>query len=856
MSDVPAHLISALAGRYRIERLLGRGGMATVYLAADLKHGRPVAIKVLTSPVAGLVNADRFLQEIRVMASLQHPHILPLFDSGEAAGELYYVMPYVAGETLRDRMNRERRLGVQEATRIAREVAGALDFAHRRGIVHRDIKPENILLADGHALVADFGIARALLADPVSATRLTATGVALGTPGYMSPEQMAGDSVDARTDVYALGAVTHEMLAGEPPFSGPSAQVVMARVLTGTPPPLTELRRGVPPALSAAVQRALAPEPADRFADAGDFGRALESGETTAAGRVRTLSGLGRGLLAAIGLAAAVAGGWWLSRRTGSVRADGNAPVRIAVLPFRESGDTAGHSGFAAGLTTTLRRDLATLPHIDVIAGTSVDALGDSARIPRYVAQQLQATHLLSGTVLWERRPGGALRVRVIPELIVLGAGTEQARTGEPVEDAADDLFRTQSRVSAQIAGTLGVAASTDAVMRLSRPPTRSREAYQAYLRSFRDDDTRELLQQAVALDSSFAPAWAELGLVAGLSYQRTLDPLIAETARLASERALALDSTDADAHFAMALYQRHVRRDFPAAVRHGRDAMRLAPGNATIMSFTAAALWNAGQIDAAADLARRAAALDPRNPDAHARVATILLWKRDFATAEPEIGMAIRAAQRRKAFINVDSLLLPASGGDLSSARAFANSLTDGRPSLLGFALREWYQGWVLDSAQRQDGLAHLGREGRDYRYYAAAAQHAWLLRDIRRQKAYADSAITSAREGLRRLPNEERIRLALAFAYAFNGQSGAAASEADTVSTTRSVWKDGFQGAPISLNVAEIRALSGQRDHAIALLDSLLKMPGFVTPAYLRIDPFFDGLRADPRFRALVER
>jgi serine/threonine-protein kinase len=224
MSDMATTLRDGLSGAYRVEREVGRGAMATVYLATDIKHERRVAIKVLDPQIANLVSTERFLKEIRIMATLQHPHILPLFDSGEIKGQLYYVMPFVEGESLRARLSREGRFSVHEAARITAEIASAIDFAHRHGVIHRDIKPENILLADGHALVADFGIARALLSDAAAAERLTATGLAVGTPGYMSPEQATGDGgADGRTDVYALGAVCHEMLAGEPPFRGPSA---------------------------------------------------------------------------------------------------------------------------------------------------------------------------------------------------------------------------------------------------------------------------------------------------------------------------------------------------------------------------------------------------------------------------------------------------------------------------------------------------------------------------------------------------------------------------------------------------------------------------------------------------------
>jgi eukaryotic-like serine/threonine-protein kinase len=273
MSAAVPRLAAALADRYRIERELGHGGMATVYLAHDLKHDRQVAVKVLRPELAAVIGAERFLAEIRTTANLQHPHILPLFDSGAVDGTVFYVMPFVEGESLRDRLSREKQLPIADAVRIASEVAGALDYAHRHRVIHRDIKPENILLHDGRALVADFGIA---LAATSADSRMTETGMSLGTPHYMSPEQaMGAPNLDARTDVYALGCVLHEMLTGEPPFTGPTAQAIVAKVMTADPEPVSTYRKTVPAHVEDAVTTALAKLPADRFAGAADLAAAL-----------------------------------------------------------------------------------------------------------------------------------------------------------------------------------------------------------------------------------------------------------------------------------------------------------------------------------------------------------------------------------------------------------------------------------------------------------------------------------------------------------------------------------------------------------------------------------------------------
>jgi eukaryotic-like serine/threonine-protein kinase len=313
-------LRSALADRYAIERELGAGGMATVYLAEDVKHHRKVAIKVLHAELSAILGPERFLKEIELTASLQHPHILPLFDSGSADGLLYYVMPYVDGETLRTRLAREKQLSVGDAVRIACEAADALEYAHGRGVVHRDIKPENILLQNGHALVADFGIALAV--QQAGGQRMTQTGLSLGTPQYMSPEQAMGErEIGARSDIYSLGAVTYEMLVGDPPFTGSTAQAIVAKVMTSVPAPPRELRTTIPPAVEDAVLTALEKLPADRFPSAAEFARAL-SDTTSTGSRTAAHSRTGRSanaqhrsmlLLAAIAIIASAAAAWgWL----------------------------------------------------------------------------------------------------------------------------------------------------------------------------------------------------------------------------------------------------------------------------------------------------------------------------------------------------------------------------------------------------------------------------------------------------------------------------------------------------------------------------------------------------------------
>jgi tRNA A-37 threonylcarbamoyl transferase component Bud32/tetratricopeptide (TPR) repeat protein len=373
MTEPSAPFREALAGRYAIERELGAGGMAVVYLAHDAKHDRRVAIKVLRPEIGAGLGAERFIREIRVVAQLQHPHILPLFDSGEAGGFLYYVAPYVEGESLRERLLHQRRLAVAEAVAITRQVAGALAYAHARGIVHRDIKPENILMEGSEAIVADFGIALAVSA--AGAERTTAAGLALGTPNYISPEQAEGSAVvDGRADIYSLGCVLFEMLAGEPPFNSPTPQSVLARHLRDVPPPVTTLRHAVPRVVEGAVARALAKSPADRFATAGEFAAALETPPSWAA---RASGSRRRAAVVGLAALAVVAAGVVIGRRIlpGSPFAQGQR----ALARWDLTGAEAAFRRAAAAAPQSAGAQL-WLAQTENLAGEPVDAWRVSAR--------------------------------------------------------------------------------------------------------------------------------------------------------------------------------------------------------------------------------------------------------------------------------------------------------------------------------------------------------------------------------------------------------------------------------------------------------------------------------------------
>ena len=481
LADIPAQLAEALRDRYVLERELGRGGMATVYLAQDLRHDRPVALKVLMPEFAASLRPERFQREIKLAARLQHPHILTVLDSGKAAAQLWFTMPYVEGESLRDRLRRERHLSVEEALRITREAAQALQYAHEHGVVHRDVKPENLLLTkDGNTLVADFGIARGLEGDE----QLTQTGSGVGTPAYMSPEQASGDkSLDARSDIYSLGCVLYEMLAGEPPFTGSSAVAIIAKWFTEPVPSVRAARSDVPEGVDQSIQRALAQSAADRFATTAEFVRALQGAPagftplpTPATMPVSAEAGRRPVLIAAValGLGVLIAGAFLAWRRTHGGATESVGPKVLAVLPFENLGDSAD-AYFADGVTEAVRGKLARVSGLEVIARGSSNQYRHTTKAPQEIARELGADYLLTATVRWEKAPGAGSRVRVTPELVYAGPGhAPRTRWQEPFDASLTDVFQVQADIATKVAGALDVALGDSARRDLAAQPTQN----------------------------------------------------------------------------------------------------------------------------------------------------------------------------------------------------------------------------------------------------------------------------------------------------------------------------------------------------------------------------------------------
>jgi serine/threonine-protein kinase len=624
MDDVVDRLTSALAERYRIDRELGRGGMAIVLLAEDLKHRRSVAIKVLRPEIAQSVGAARFLEEIRLAAQLNHPLILPLLDSGEANGMLYYVMPFVDGGTLRDRMSREREMNIEAVLAITNDVADALAYAHSRGVLHRDIKPENILLTPGHAIISDFGIARAL--EAAGGARLTESGIAVGTPMYMSPEQaLAERDLDGRSDLYSLACVTYEMLAGEPPFTGPTAQAVLARRLAEPPRPIRATRSSVRPRVDAAITRALAPARGDRFASVEQFAAALapprESTMTTSATLPVPKRSVRRpwiGVLVGVLALAAVAASVWLRPRSSPKTAP-----RLAVLPLENLG-SADDAPFAAGISEEITSRLAQIGALRVVSRASAKKFSGGGKNTAEMGRALNAEFILDGTVRTDRSGGGAGVARVTLQLTRVSDEDIVWQRGFDAALVPGDIFRVQADIATRVASALDLTLGERDRRQIARVATRDSTAYRLYqLGRFnwekRDAESllraRQYFGDAIARDSSFAEAYAGFAdatnayvLLFGTGSGRVEGaPAIA-----AARRAIAIDSTLAAAHAALGFALTFFDWNYAAADSALTRAIALDAEYGPPRYWYTQLLWVENRTSEALKEAERSIAVDP----------------------------------------------------------------------------------------------------------------------------------------------------------------------------------------------------------------------------------------------------
>lgn len=861
--SVPPAFLEALPDRYIIERELGRGGMAVVYLARDLKHHRLVAIKVL-GPELSAALGERFLREIEIAAGLTQPHILTLHDSGEAGGSLYYVMPYVEGESLRERINREGQLPIDDALRIAREVASALGYAHRHDVVHRDIKPGNILLQDNNAIVADFGIARAI--SRVSGEPLTSTGVALGTPAYMSPEQASGErDLDGRTDIYSLGCVLYEMLAGEPPYTGPTVAAIMAKRFIEPIPRVSTLRESASDKIENAITKALAKNPADRYATAAEFEAALATPPVSiesSSRRVRKRSKPWAIFAGALSIALVA----FVVFRAATNHDGGSPPAQkmVAVLPFENLGRPED-AYFADGMTEAITGRLASLKGLRVIGRQSAIKYAKTNKSVQQIGTELGVSYLLTGTVRWDRSAQTRNTVRISPALLKVSDGT--VVWGEPFESVLSGVFEVQSSVAKQVAGALDVALGAGEQKTLAEKPTKNMEAYDYFLRgneyrirSFRPEDNRlaaELYRKTVAIDPEFALAWADLSMSETDYFwffgDRSPAPLV--RAKSAVDRAFALDPDLPAAHVALGVYYYHGFLDYEHALGEFSVAERNDPNNVDLMHYKASVERRQGKYDEAVRDFQRTAELDPRNARHMVDLGHTYICLRDYPNA--------RKAADRSLQLSPDLFagytLRTESAIGMGNTNEAIKSLREGVAISGSAAFPDlWDYVWpaVLEPDLKSRMIAEKWEAGNGPQstFYVGKAILYRNLADSVMMRLYADSAVHSAKQSISGRPDEPTFYHDLGLALALLGRKSEANGAAAHATQLLPPSKDGFAGAPHILNQALVGTLNGDNQLALRFLQQVMSVRGYVNPGWTRLDPIWEPLRRDARFKQVA--
>jgi eukaryotic-like serine/threonine-protein kinase len=885
MTDIRQRLQTTLGTGYALERELGGGGMSRVFVATDAALNRRVVVKLLAPELAQELSAERFAREIKLAAALQDPHIVPVLSAGESDGLPYYTMPFVEGDSLRARLLRGP-IPMNDAVSILRDVALALEYAHAHGIVHRDIKPENVLLAGRTAVVADFGIAKAVSAARTGpgtrAGTLTSIGQSLGTPAYMAPEQVAGELVDHRADLYAWGIVAYELLGGRHPFAGgTSAAQLMAAQLSERPAPLIDTKPGLPPPLAALVMQCLEKARDARPQSAGQVVEALAATQSPSVGTGATqastsslpLPSSGRrrrlGVSLAVGVVALGAAGLVLARRGSALSSSAANARSIAVLPFENLGDSAD-AYFTDGITDAVRGKLTSLPGVAVIDRGSSVQYRKTAKLPRDIAKELGVRYLLTGTVRFAGS-ADAKRVQVSPELVEIdGDGRSQSRWEQPFDAEVRDVFRVQGDIAGKVAEAMQVALGGGAQQQLAKAPTTNSVAYDAFLRGeealnegFEDPTAlrraADYYEQAVAHDSTMVDAWGALGRAYSFLYRGEPTARVADAALTAARRALALDPEANPGHRAMAAYDRYVRHDLSGGLREIELARRAAPNSPQIIAAEASFKTDLGRLEEGLSDGDAAIRLDPRNAGLWILQADAFLRLHRLAEARAAADHGVALAPGA-ASLRVMRVIAEAASGNLLGARqAVADAIKSVSASrVLSFAAAD-DMGWVLDSAATQQLLA-LGPEAfgneRGAWAYARAEQYGWSG-DTVQARAWGDSASRAIGAELKEKPNDAQrhVALGLMLAYAGRGREamdesarGLALVRADTAA------RMSMPNAGSTYTAAWTALIAGDRDKALELLAESMRLGTYVTPAWLRIDPTWKSLRGDPRFEKLA--
>ena len=876
-----ASLAEALAGRYLIEQEIGRGAAATVYLAQDLRHGRRVALKVLNSELGAVLGVERFQREIRTQARLQHPHILPLFDSGSAAGRLFCTMPYVEAGSLRDRLRREGPLPVEAAAHLASQVASALTYAHALGVIHRDVKPENILIATGgHALLTDFGIAYAIEDGSGHARpgRITESGITLGTPAYMSPEQSVGDeTVDSRSDIYSLAVVVYEMLSGSPPFTGPNARAIMARRLVERPPSLVLIRPDLPPGVEASVNRALARQPAGRFDTAAEFavalcGRGEESEDLALPSRARPRPWGRYAAIAALAIALLLGGlltGRRVLRRPAATPVASAGPRMVVVLPFKNLGDSAD-TYFADGLTEELTSRLAGLTGLRVISRTSAEQYRGSTASLKEIGAELGAGYVLEGSVHLDRTGTGTGRVRVRPRLIAVADDSQL--WSEPYEVELTEVFRVQGDIAERVTRALDIALRAPERAALASAGTTDPEAYDYYLRgndylgrSNQEADlanAARLYQQAVEADPKFAAAYARLARchtqIYWHYYDRTEGRL--DLARQALDSAVRLGPNLPETHMAQGFFHYWAQLDYDDALREFEAALQLQPSNSELLQAMGYVERRRGRWQASLGRFVEALRYDPRSGVRSFDVGDNYLSLHKFSEADHYLERAMVLSPDWANPYVYRAWLQVIWRGDLARGRALmAQGLARIEPGRFAPALqtgdRVSASLVTADSAfwPMLDGLSLATFTGDTVRYHLLKAEAGAFRHNAAAERAHGDSARVLIERRLRPRPDDAKILATLGLAYSHLRRHSEAVRAAERAAKLLPIEDDAVSGPFILAYLARVYAAAGRRDQAVAILGRLMATDSWITPEALRVDPIWEPLRRHEGFQAL---
>ena len=885
-TDLRGQLQRTLGDNYTIERELGGGGMSRVFVAEEVSLGRQVVVKVLPPDLAATVNVERFRREIQLAAKLQHPLIVPVLAAGISEGLPYYTMPFIEGESLRARLARSGELPIQEAARILRDVLSALSYAHEHGVVHRDIKPDNVLLTGNHAVVADFGVAKALSASTNPGSSLTSLGVALGTPAYMSPEQAAADpATDHRADLYAVGAMAYEMLTGHQVFSARSPQAMLAAHAVEKPEPIDKRRPSVPTALSSLVMRSLEKHAADRPQSAGEMLAELEaavtpSGATTPhIGAVKPRStdkSDRRGLFTAVGLALvlltlASSSWYWYDHKTPVVAAAAaDTTPSLAVLPFENLGKS-DDAYFADGMAEEISSRLGKLSGLRVIGRQSAKSYANTNKLPTQIGKELGVAYLLTGTVRWDRSRVGHNLVKISPALLRASDGAQM--WAEPYQNEATGVFEIQGKVAEQVAQALKLRLTEGEQKTLTSRPTNNLEAYDYYLRGLAltmgtwDASEFQLavdyLDRAVSLDSTFATAYATLAS-AHLSvywFRGDVSPRRLALAKSAADRALALRPDLPDSHNALAEYYYHGKLDYQHALDELAIARRLAPNDPHAIYLTAIVERRQGRWGNALSDMKRGTELDPRNVSYLDDLGETQMMMRNYDDAEKTCRRRIEIGPGQYPAYFVLGRTMIMRSGDLKGALALLEQAQRQIPlaqlaaRLIDEENRTLWPG-VLEPklAREMERLVPPNEDVRRIGYFVGRVMLARYQRKSDVMRQFADSLILRVPASLTGTFFDARMHAALALAYAAKGDRDKTLAEGTRAMTNVPIRRDALRAAANLELAADAYTLVGAKDEALAALAQLLRIPSFLSPAWLRLDPWFDPLRQDPRFKQLV--